>query len=339
MSLSKEKRNKVIHYLLEKIADEDKDYIKKTSESFGISLNTIYRYLDQLCQKNIIAKTKKRFKYSLVEMKFDMTLNMADKLEEDIVYRDYIYKLIRNFPLNVRKIWEYSFSEMLNNAIDHSEADKIHISVKQNYLWTVIEIKDNGVGIFEKIRKHFNYHNLEDAITELFKGKLTTDPERHSGEGIFFTSRILDSFVVWSDNKLFTHINDKDELLDVAEFEAIASGTSIYMGLSNFSKKELREVFDEFASEEGGFNVTSIPIKNVFNNAHPVSRSQARRLYNRLDNFVEVTLDFEGVESIGQGFAHELFVVFAKAHPDIDLIVKNDNEEVKNMINHVLTTK
>ena len=85
--------------------------------------------------------------------------------------------------------------------------------------------------------------------------------------------------------------------------------------------------------------MTSIPIKNVFNNAHPVSRSQARRLYNRLDNFVEVTLDFEGVESIGQGFAHELFVVFAKAHPDIDLIVKNDNEEVKNMINHVLTTK
>lgn len=40
-------------------------------------------------------------------------------------------------------------------------------------------------------------------------------------------------------------------------------------------------------------------------------------------------------ESIGQGFVHELFVVFQREHPDIKLEVKNGNDEVMKMIQHV----
>ena len=46
-----------------------------------------------------------------------------------------------------------------------------------------------------------------------------------------------------------------------------------------------------------------IPMKNV-DEIFLVSRSQAKRLCHRFDNFEEVELDFDGVEEIGQGFAH-----------------------------------
>lgn len=336
MKFTKERKTKILYYLLQKIDIADKDFIKKTAENFSISLATVYRYLQELHEKNII-RTDESGKYQLVDRERMKDYVLDTTLEEDIVYEDIMREFVCEFSNNIKKIWQYSFSEMFNNAIDHSEAEDIFVHVKQNYLYTEVVIMDNGVGIFNKIRNYFNYNKIEDAITELFKGKLTTDPERHSGEGIFFTSRIMDKFVLWSDNKIFTHDNDYDRLIDVEEVERLNKykGTYLVMRLSNYSKKEIVEVFDKYSSVEGGFTVTSIPIKNMFDNAYPVSRSQAKRLYNRLDSFEEVILDFEGVESIGQGFAHELFVVFPREHPGVKIETKNENEEVKKMIHHV----
>ncbi len=53
--------------------------------------------------------------------------------------------------------------------------------------------------------------------------------------------------------------------------------------------------------------------------------------------FRTVLLDFSGVKIIGQGFADELFRVFASAHPHIDLIPVRANTDVQMMIAHVTT--
>ncbi len=37
----------------------------------------------------------------------------------------------------------------------------------------------------------------------------------------------------------------------------------------------------------------------MFENAYPVSRSQARRLYNTFDKFEEIVLDFKDIENMG----------------------------------------
>ena len=86
-------------------------------------------------------------------------------------------------------------------------------------------------------------------------------------------------------------------------------------------------MFDLYADIEGGFIKTRIPMKNVFDSS-PVSRSQAKRICNRLEKFKEVLLDFDGVQWMGQGFAHQLFVVFANQHPDFRLIPINMNEDI-----------
>lgn len=46
---------------------------------------------------------------------------------------------------------------------------------------TTVFIQDDGIGIFEKIKDYFKMNTIDDAICELFKGKLTTDSRNHSG--------------------------------------------------------------------------------------------------------------------------------------------------------------
>ena len=47
----------------------------------------------------------------------------------------------------------------------------------------------------------------------------------------------------------------------------------------------------------------------------------------RLEKFQEVILDFDGIEWMGQGFAHQIFVIYKNQHPEIQIIPVNMNEE------------
>ncbi|MBP5245790.1 MAG: STAS-like domain-containing protein, partial [Clostridia bacterium] len=199
---------------------------------------------------------------------------------------------------------------------------------------TTVHILDDGVGIFKKIKDYFGFGSLDDAIIELSKGKLTTDKQRHSGEGIFFTSRIMDDFCIYSDQKAYFFNKYEEE--NTKDFEIDQNGaTYVLLRLSNSSKKQLRDVFDRYTNDDGDFSKTTIPIKNIIG-ATPISRSQAKRVCSRLENFKEVEIDFTDVDFIGQGFAHEMFVVFANNHPDVKLIPTNMNDDIRKMHRHVL---
>lgn len=341
MSFTKEKRQQIKRYILEKIDAGDPDIAKCTAETFGISLNTTYRYIKELQNDNYIKKGNGTFSFVETSENIILKRSQNELIYEDFVYDKYIAKHMQKFPDNVKQIWEYSFMEMMNNAIDHSNAETVTISICANCLYTAIMIYDNGIGIFRKIQEYYHYASLDDAVNQLFKGKLTTDSENHSGEGIFFTSRILDRFAAISDGKVFTHDKYFDMLQNLKDISFVASkkdcpGTTIYMELSNDSNKILKEVFDMFSDQDGGFTRTQIPIKNIYE-TYPVSRSQAKRLCYGFDKFQEVVLDFVGVKEIGQGFAHEIFVVYQKKHPEIRIIAQNTSSDVQKMINHVVS--
>ena len=342
MSFTKEKREQIKRYILEKINERKSDIAKKVSEIFDISLNTVYRYIRDMEKDGLIEKRGDC--YRLVETCGAVKLKRKDGglKDEDVIYEEYISGYIDELPDNVQRIWQYSFMEMMNNAIDHSGSEEVRLAIYTNILNVTILIMDRGIGIFRKIKEYYKYDSLDDAVTELFNGKLTTDQKNHSGEGIFFTSRVLDVFAVISDGKIFTHDKYDEALRNLKDVKALRDwehepGTIVYMELSNFSNKNLMETFDLFSNVDGGFMKTRIPIKNIYE-TYPVSRSQAKRLYHRFDKFQEVELDFDAVSEIGQGFAHELFVVFSNKHPDIRLTPINVSPEVQKMINHVKYT-
>jgi len=67
-----------------------------------------------------------------------------------------------------------------------------------------------------------------------------------------------------------------------------------------------------------------------------VSRSQAKRFLDRVDKFKTVIFDFDEVDSIGQAFSDEVFRVFQRRHPDIELLYINTNKNVQKMINRAI---
>ncbi len=338
MKFDEEKKRSIIFYILEKINQGEPSVTKTVSEAFSVNQNTIHTYINSLVRDNIIERIK-RGQYKLVsnEFVYEIKRSAGDLDNDTYAYSKCLHSHIENLESNVRQIWSYTFSEMINNVMDHSEAEKTEIVIEQDYLKTTAIISDNGIGIFNKIKSHFGFETVEDVICELFKGKLTTDTVNHSGEGIFFSSKMMDDFFIVSSGKIFSNNKyDNSRIIDIAAENQ--KGTSVIMSLSNFTHKIPGEIFDLYANVDGGFTKTRIPMKNIFDTA-PVSRSQAKRVSNRLEKFKEVIIDFDNVQWMGQGFAHQLFVVFNNEHPDIKIMPVSMNEDVTKMYNHVVNTE
>lgn len=334
MSFTKDKKRIIIEYILEKVSENVPDISKRVAQNFDINQNTVHRYINELLNDGILIREKKGV-YTLAKHEYTYYLHRSDgDLDSDTyAFEVCLQEHIKSMPDNVKAIWGYSFSEMINNVMDHSMAENLLVHVSVDSISTRVAIADDGVGIFEKIKNYFMLDSVEDAICELFKGKLTTDEKNHSGEGIFFSSRLMDEFYIVSSNKIFTNNRfDSDKIYDFPfEFDY---STLIVMSLSNTSKKKAYEIFDLYADVDGGFTKTKIPLKNAFDGA-PISRSQAKRVCNRLEQFEEVELDFCDIDWMGQGFAHQIFSVFAKEHPEIKIIPINMSKEVKKMYMHV----
>jgi len=63
-----------------------------------------------------------------------------------------------------------------------------------------------------------------------------------------------------------------------------------------------------------------------------MSRSEARRVVQRLTDFTHAVLDFTGVDVVGQGFCDEVFRVFARGHPEVTLEPVGMNDAIAFMI-------
>jgi hypothetical protein len=163
----------------------------------------------------------------------------------------------------------------------------------------------------------------------LFKGKQTTMPERHSGQGIFFTSRIADRFVLRS-NRLESVIdNDRDD--SYFSDRSNLKGTRVEFSIRQRSKKNLQRLFREFADEDFEFDRNVVRV-TLHAGDELISRSQARRFLAGLEDFKRITFDFKGHSGIGQAFADEIFRVFAAHHPKIKLNYVNASPAIEFMI-------
>lgn len=253
-------------------------------------------------------------------------------LSEDVVWRELCASVVADLAENVRDIWRYGLTEMINNAIDHSGSVEVQVAMARNALYTEAWVTDEGEGIFLKIQRALGLYDPREAIIELAKGKFTTDPANHSGEGIFFTSKLFDAFDVRSGNLHFIH--DAGELDVLSEQPRNAPGTLVWMRLDNDSLRREQDVFDAYAEpEEYTFAKTIVPVRLAQHEGEKlVSRSQAKRLTLRFEKFRHVVLDFAGVGEIGQAFADEVFRVFQQQHPQTVMAATHMTPAVEGMV-------
>ncbi|MEE9270159.1 MAG: DUF4325 domain-containing protein [Candidatus Krumholzibacteria bacterium] len=323
-------------FIIENIPDHPRDVVRVASKKFGISRQAINRYIKDLVMEGLIdaaGGTSGRW-HSLVPLREKTVTLPLSGLEEDHAWRAEVSPTLSGLPRNVLDIWHYAFTEMVNNAVDHSAGGELVVTVKMNALLTEIYVHDDGVGIFRKIKEECHLEDERHAILELSKGKLTTDPDHHTGEGIFFTSRMLDDFVILSGDVFFSHrFGEREDW--ILEREAPRSGTTVLMFLNNNSDRTDQEVFDRFASEDEdyGFTKTVVPVHLARHGLEKlISRSQAKRLLARVDRFNTVVFDFQDVDSIGQAFADEIFRVFEREHPGVLVMATNTGPQVQKMI-------
>lgn len=274
------------------------------------------------------AKKQKPRAAQLTELK--MTKSLAG-LAEDRVFDEVDLRLGLKGELSEQtfRIAQYAFSEMLNNAIDHSEAKTAEIAIEiKNGIFS-FRIRDRGIGIYKRIRQTFGLETSEDAIEHLLKGKQTTAPAAHSGQGIFFTSKIADLFAIKSEKiELKIDNEKKDQRLGAIRN---LKGTEVFFAIKVQTRRNLEKLFKEYANDDFEFDRSKYPVR-VLQQTGAVSRSQARRLTFGLEKFDRIIFDFAGVRELGQGFADELFRVFQARHPKIVLEVRNANPAVDFMI-------
>jgi hypothetical protein len=223
---------------------------------------------------------------------------------------------------------------MVNNVIDHSGAAEVSIRVAKDGPLVVLEIADRGVGIFEHIRDRMGLDSELEALQELSKGKATTMPDRHSGEGIFFTSKAVHEFEVKS-GSLRWIVDTRRNDTALGELDPPLEGTVVRLELDTDNVRPLDEVFAEF-TENLVFSKTRVVIHLFAIGTKFVSRSEAKRLLHGLEKFRDVVLDFRGVDLVGQGFADEVFRVWARAHSDTHFVPVNMSDPVAFMVERAI---
>lgn len=231
---------------------------------------------------------------------------------------------------DVSSIVDYAFTEMLNNAIEHSTSEKIDVVIMKTATDIRFTVTDQGVGIFNNIVKIKRLHTTIEAIQDLLKGKETTAPDAHSGEGIFFTSKVADLLTIKSFEKklVFDNVGQDIYIKDVQSVK----GTKVDFILGLKSKTKLADLFNKYTDDSFQFSKTAVKVKLYHQDVDYVSRSQARRILAGLEKFKTIVLDFKDIKTIGQAFADEVFRIWQSAHKDVKFLVKNANENVMLMI-------
>lgn len=363
MAKREDKRAQAVRdFILEVVDEHPHDLVAMVSRNFGVTKqNASYHIQKLVSEKELvqIGKTRRTRFYLATKKTWQKQYSLAGRnpsqSEHDVWEAD-IFPQLADLPENALDVWRYCFTEMFNNAIDHSGGFRVTVRLKSTAINVELVIIDNGVGIFKKIQRAMKFADARYSALELAKGKFTTDPERHTGEGIFFTSKVLDAFDISSGGVYFA--SPSSARFSLAESalasstttrktssttspkttgtsESAQAGTAVWMKLRNTTTRSLKEVFDAFASPDNDytFNKTIVPVKLAEQNPNDlVSRSQAKRLLLRIDRFRTVILDFKNVNWIGQAFADEIFRVFARSHPDIAMQFMNANDDVTRMI-------
>jgi anti-sigma regulatory factor (Ser/Thr protein kinase) len=230
---------------------------------------------------------------------------------------------------DVRQALQYALTEIVNNAIDHSRSEAVHARLFESKGCLGFEVVDDGIGVFENLRQTLHLDDAMHALQELSKGKVTTRPEAHTGEGIFFVSKIADLFELESGDLCW--IVDNDRADTTVRHAAHRAGTRVRFEIDRQSRRSLEALFREYAPDLT-FSKTRITVRLFEHGVRFVSRSEAKRLLSGLDRFSEIVLDFDRVEAVGQGFADEVFRVWRRAHPEVTIEPIRMSETVAFMV-------
>lgn len=321
------------------------EIVKKT----GLSRVYVHRFFKKLVQDKVIVRIGKANQTHYVSAGRAQKMAQRKKTSLRRVYlnenlsEDRVLHAIKTellffdrMPHNVGAIFDYAFTEMMNNAIEHSRSRHIEVRLRATSLLLTFDVIDRGIGIFANLMRQRKLKSELEAIEDLTKGKQTTAPLAHSGEGIFFTSKVGDQLIIQSGGKklIFDVLVNDIFVSDIA----YRKGTKVTFVITKNSKRNLNLIFRAYIDGSFDFGRTSVLVRLYKLDRAHISRSQARRVVSGLEKFKTVMLDFDGVETVGQAFADEVFRVWQSNHKNTKIKHSNANKNIEFMIQRALRT-
>jgi hypothetical protein len=226
----------------------------------------------------------------------------------------------------------FTFTEMVNNAIDHSRGSILDVRWYLSEEQLVFEVIDDGIGAFRNMATERRLPTEYDAIGEISKGRQTTAPQAHSGLGIYFSSKMTSRFVLTS-GRLSWIVDSRHDDVAVEWLEKDRRGTLVRCEFDANTTRTPLDVFNTISiPDQPGKQRSSVRVLLFERGENFVSRTEAKRLAAELEQYGEVEVDFKGVGQVGQGFIDELFRVWQSAHPETRLFVKNTNPAIDALI-------
>jgi biotin operon repressor len=307
------------------------------AEQLGITRQAVNQHLRDMIASGKVIKTgsTRAARYhppgAVPDMRsMESELPLAS-LDESRVYEQVALRLnLSTLPDNVEAIVNFAFTEMLNNAIDHSESDHCRIRVEADASAVRFELRDMGIGVFHSIAEKLELENEESALIDLAKGK-TDHAEAHSG-GIFFVSRARIACIcgrtAWKSNGTIAATMCSCPI--AGSWRGRWSASRL-----RHARTRLENVFETFAPADYDYRFEKTRVAVKLLRQDYVSRSEAKRLLHNLDRFSEIELDLRDVRKVGQGLADEVFRVFTTRHPSIRIRASNASRAVLAMIEHV----
>lgn len=301
--------------------------------ALGVSPATSHRLLSAMTTSSVLERRGKgrsaRYRLRRVRRRFKLR-----GLEEDRAWELVEADVARIHPLAEEEghSLRYAATEVINNAIEHSGGTSVEIAVSFGAAGaTVATVRDDGVGVFARLCEDFDFPSAHAAIVQLEKGRLTSDPSRHSGEGLFFASKAVARFrlesrgVAWIVDNLVG-----DSAIGVS---SVGKGTQVVLEAVRGRTPRLVDVFAAYTDAQTlQFARTRSTIKLGALGTALMSRSEAKRVTERLAAFKHAVLDFSAVDVVGQGFCDQVFRIFAREHPEVVLEPVGMNDAVAFMV-------
>lgn len=314
------------------------DLAARVAERTGVTRRTASKALQRLVEMQWLVRegTRSRPRFRPGLLRQVVQRYPLAGLEEDIPWsRD--FAPFFSLPHELHRMAQHAFCELLNNAIDHSAGTQVTVSLRQTPSHLQLLVSDDGRGVFDKLHEAFALADPTLAMLELSKGKLTTQPERHTGRGLFFTSKLADVFDLHANEQAFQRREwDGGSWLPGRALKR--QGTSVYAAFALDTTRTLGSVMRAWSADGASlvFERTVVPLRLI---SSPLvgldSRAQARRVAARLNEFRRADVDFSGVPHVGHGFADELFRVFAGQQPGFELVPVNMSPAVATMVDSI----
>jgi len=146
-------------FILTRVDEHAHDITSLTAQQFGLTRQAVHLHVQRLlADSDLVRQGKTRRTRFFLAPKKTWQKHYARKQSESDVWERDVLPQISDLPDNALDIWRYCFTEMFNNAVDHSSGTRITVPLKRTAVNVEIAIIDNGVGIpAENLTRIFNH--------------------------------------------------------------------------------------------------------------------------------------------------------------------------------------